>query len=77
MVMKIHNPRYNKRGLNIGIHVWRKFRIGESDICPCDTEPMTVEHILGRCPRLATVRMEIWPEGTCLLDQLCGDKQQL
>jgi hypothetical protein len=21
--------------------------------------------------------MEIWPEGTCLLDQLCGDKQQL
>jgi hypothetical protein len=36
-----------------------KFRIGESDICPCDTKPMTVEHILGRCPRLATVRKDL------------------
>jgi hypothetical protein len=31
-------------------HLYNKFRIGESDICPCDTEPMIVEPILGRCP---------------------------
>jgi hypothetical protein len=43
-------------------HLFNKFRIGESDICPGDTEPMTLEHILGRCPRLATVGKEICVE---------------
>jgi hypothetical protein len=38
-----------------------------------DTEPMTEEHILGRCPRLVTIRKEIWPEGTCPHGQLYGD----
>jgi hypothetical protein len=45
-------------------HLYNKFQIGESDICPCNTENMTVEHILGRYPKLKTIRMEIWPEGT-------------
>jgi hypothetical protein len=58
-------------------HLYNKFRIGESDICTCDTESMTVEHIMGRCPRRETNRREILPEGTCPHDQLYGDKQQL
>jgi len=58
-------------------HLYTKFRIGESDTCPCGTEPMTVQHILGRCPKLAALRRETWPEGTRLQDQLYGDVQQL
>ena len=38
--------------------------------CPCGTESMTVQHVLGRCPNLAALRRETWPEGTYLQDQL-------
>jgi hypothetical protein len=38
--------------------------IGESDMCLCNTEPMTVDHVLTTCLNLATPREEMWPNGT-------------
>ncbi|XP_064648747.1 uncharacterized protein LOC135500960 [Lineus longissimus] len=43
-------------------HLFTKLRIGDNDLCPCATEPMTVAHILTRCARLAALRKDIWPE---------------
>jgi hypothetical protein len=31
---------------------------------PCNTEPMTVEHVITRCLKLATLKEEIWANGT-------------
>ena len=50
----------------------------ETDICFCDTEPMTVDHSLAaRCPHWANLWEEIWPNGTCIQDQLYGETDQL
>ncbi|XP_064645142.1 uncharacterized protein LOC135498689 [Lineus longissimus] len=58
-------------------HLFTEFRIGESDICICNQEPMTAEHILGRCSSFADLRKETWPEGARIHDQLYADLQQL
>ena len=35
-------------------HLFHKFRIGETDQCPCGTGSQTTEHILQTCPLLDT-----------------------
>ena len=42
-------------------HLFHKFRIGQSDQCPCGTGSQTTEHILQMCPLLDTRRREVWP----------------
>jgi hypothetical protein len=37
---------------------------------------MTVYHVPTRCPRPATLREEIWPNGTEVQDQLFGIQEQ-
>jgi hypothetical protein len=51
-------------------HLHHKFGIGESDMCPSNTEPMPVDHALTRCPKLATLMEEIWPNGSKVQEQL-------
>jgi hypothetical protein len=43
-------------------HLHHKFGIGESDMCPCNTEPMIVNHVLKWCPKHATLGEEILPK---------------
>jgi hypothetical protein len=46
----------------------------QSDMCPSNTQPMTVDHVLTRCPKLTTLmREEIWPNGTDVQKQLFGN----
>jgi hypothetical protein len=33
-------------------HLHHKFGIGEHDMCPCNTEPMTADHVLIKMPML-------------------------
>ena len=43
-------------------------RIGQTEMCPCDTVPMDTAHVLQDIPRLAA-----WPEETPLREKLYGD----
>ena len=43
-------------------HLFHKFRIGQTDQCPCGTGRQTTEHILQTCPLLDKRRREVWPE---------------
>jgi hypothetical protein len=37
---------------------------------------MTVDHVLTRCPKPATLREDIWPNGTEVQEQLLGNLEQ-
>ena len=58
-------------------HLFTKLRIGETDICPCGTEPMTAEHLLQNCPLHADRRQETWPKETSLRERLYGTQEAL
>ena len=58
-------------------HLFNEFRIGQTDMCPCDTAPMTSAHLLQDCPLHANLRQETWPEETHLKDKLYGDPAAL
>ena len=30
-------------------HMYSKFKVGESEMCPCNTDIMTAEHLLQHC----------------------------
>ena len=53
-------------------HLFHKFRIGQSDLCPCGTDSQTTEHILQRCPLLDTRRRAVWPEPVPETQKLYG-----
>ena len=42
-------------------HLYNKFKIGDSDLCPCLTDSQTVEHVLQSCPLLEELRQKYWP----------------
>ena len=53
-------------------HLFHKFRIGETDQCPCGTGSQTTEHILQTCPLLDTRRRKVWPEPVPETQKLYG-----
>ena len=48
-------------------------RIGLTGMSPCDTAPMTTEHLLQRCPLQDAWRCTAWPEETPPKEKLYGD----
>ena len=54
-------------------HLYNKMKIGQTEMCPCDTAPMTAVHLLQDCPIHADIRQETWPETTQLKEKLYGD----
>ena len=56
----------------LNAHLFR-LKIGQTDMCPCDTAPMTSPHLLQECPLHDVIRRETWPEETPLRDKLHGD----
>ena len=53
-------------------HLFHKFRIGQSDQCPCQTGSMTTEHLLQDCPLYEALRRQTWTEETPLRRKLFG-----
>ena len=53
-------------------HLFHKFRIGQTDQCPCGTGSQTTEHILQTCPLLDTRRRKVWPEPVPETQKLYG-----
>ena len=50
--------------------MYSKFKIGESGMCPCNTDIMTAEHPLHHCQLHDALRRDMWPELTPLRDKL-------
>ena len=53
-------------------HLYSKFRIGDSEQCPCETGNQTTEHLLQSCPLHEALRDRIWPEPTTVARKLYG-----
>ena len=47
--------------------------IGLKDMCPCDTAPVTTEHLLQHCPLQDALRCTTWPDETPLKEMFYGD----
>ncbi|KAK7116490.1 hypothetical protein V1264_002161 [Littorina saxatilis] len=58
-------------------HLFTKFRIGQSDQCPCQTGSMTTEHLLQTCPLHDGLRSQIWAEATTVQGKLYSSLDDL
>ena len=54
-----------------------KFKVGESEMCPCNADIMTAEHLLQHCPLHDAMRRDTWPDPTLLRDKLYGNLEEL
>ena len=52
-------------------------RVGESEMCPCNTDIMTAEHLLQHRRLHDALRRDMWPEPTLLRDKLYGNKEEM
>ena len=49
---------------NLKQHLYRTFKVGNTDQCPCGEEAQTAEHILQRCQLYKELRVRTWPQTT-------------
>ena len=61
----------------LNAHMYNKFEVGESEMCPCNADIMTAEHLLQRCRLHDAMRRDTWPEPTLLRDKLYGNMEEL
>ena len=40
-------------------HMYRKFKVGESEMCPCNADIMTAEHLLRHCQLQDALRRDM------------------
>jgi ribonuclease HI len=58
-------------------HMYRKYKLVQSPLCPCGEEEQTTEHVLQRCMRYNQQRTETWPSAVPLNRKLHGDVEDL
>ena len=58
-------------------HLFTKFNIGDSPVCPCGTADMTVEHLLQHCPTHQNLRADTWPAQTPIREKIFGPVEDL
>ena len=61
----------------LNAHMYNKFKVGESEMCPCNADIMTAEHLLQHCPIHDAMRQDTWQEPTLLKDKLYGNLEEL
>ena len=57
--------------------MYNKFKVGESEMCPCNADIMTAEHLLQHCRLHDAMRWDMWPEPMLLRDKLYGNLEEL
>ena len=58
-------------------HMYSKFKVGESEMCPCNADIMPAEHHLQHCQLHDTLRRDMWPEPTPLRDKHYDNLEEL
>ena len=58
-------------------HMYRMFKVGETDMCTCGKEKQDAAHVLQTCPRYQNEREATWPKSTTLDVKLYGSLQEL
>ena len=53
-------------------NLYRTFKVGDTDQCPCGEEAQTAEHILQRCELYKELRVRTWPQPTLEAQKLYG-----
>ena len=72
---KVNSPeqvillRLRSRHSRLNGHMYNKFNAGESEICPCNADIMTAEHLLQHCQLHDALRRDMWPEPIPLKEQ--------
>ena len=61
----------------LNAHMYNKFKVGESEMCPCNADIMTAEHLLQHCRLHDAMRRDTWPEPMLLRDKLYGNLGEL
>ena len=63
--------------IRLNAHMYSKFKVGESEMCPCNADIMAAEHLLQHCQLHGALRQDIWPEPKPLRDKLYGNLEEL
>ena len=67
-----------RTGLNrLNDHMYSKFKVGESEMCPCSEDIMTAKNQLQNCQLHDGLRRDMWPEPKPLRDKLYGNLEEL
>ena len=45
----------------LNTNMYNKFKVGESEMCPCNAHIMTAENLLQHCPLHDAMRRDTWP----------------
>ena len=53
-------------------HMYRKFKVGKSELCTCGQAAQDTKHVLESCTLLEELRTKIWPKQTTLTQKLYG-----
>ena len=61
----------------LNAHMYNKLKVCESEVCPCDADIMTAEHLLQLCRLHDALRWDMWPDSTQLRDNLYGNLEEL
>ena len=61
----------------LNAHMYNKFKVGESEMCPCNADIMTAEHLLQHCRLHDALRRDMWPKPTLLRDKFYGNFEEL
>ena len=61
----------------LNAHMYSKFKVGESEMCPCNADIVTAEHLLQYCPLHDALRRDMWPEPIPLRDKLYDNLEEL
>ena len=58
-------------------HMYKRFKVGDSEICPCGQAPQNTEHVLQTCSSHRQLRARTWPNHIPLEKKLYGTTEEL
>ena len=61
----------------LNTNIYNKFKVGESETCPCNADIMTAEHLLQHCQPHDALRRHMWPNPSLQRDKLYSNLEEL
>ena len=61
----------------LNAHMYNRFKVGQSEMYPCNADILTTEHLQQHCRLHDALRRDMWPEPTLLRDKFYGNLEEL